>query len=118
MAKPDWETWLIESGHAIIEKKSERGAEALTDMERLTYCLWVADYGMTNAGDLRTSKDLYPDFQIEGLKLAQKLDLTATAQAFGLNRRQLERSYFDRFSSMCEEIAANYDDPSNTGDVN
>ena len=48
---------------------------ALSPVERLVYCLWVADYGMRNAGDLDTARDLYPDFQREAVELARELGM-------------------------------------------
>ncbi|WP_332770517.1 hypothetical protein [Phenylobacterium sp.] len=48
----DNETWLIDTGHDVIEKKAATGPASLNPRERLIYCLWVADYGMKNAGDL------------------------------------------------------------------
>jgi hypothetical protein len=59
----DNETWLVETGDEIIQKKADSGAESLTPWQRLVYCLWVADYGMRNAGDLDTAKEIYSDFQ-------------------------------------------------------
>jgi hypothetical protein len=46
------ETWLMETGDAIIRKKARY---KIDDWETLVYCLWVADYGMRNAGDLETA---------------------------------------------------------------
>ena len=44
------ETWLVGAGDAVITKNA--GGVSLSPVERLVYCLWVADYGMRNAGDL------------------------------------------------------------------
>ena len=57
------ETWVIEAGDRVIQKKARVGFDRLTDWERLVYSLWVADYGMRNAGDLDTAKDVFPEFQ-------------------------------------------------------
>lgn len=40
---PDYETWVVEAGDVIITKRA-RGVR-LSPLERLVYCLWVADYG-------------------------------------------------------------------------
>ena len=61
----DNETWIIEAGDAVIQKRAEQGDDALTPLERLIHCLWVADYGMRNAGDLITAGDVYPSFHDE-----------------------------------------------------
>jgi hypothetical protein len=101
----DNEAWLVEdAGHAAIEKKAERGHDALSPIERLIYCLWVADYGMRNAGDLSTAEDLYPPFQTEGRRIAEELSLPRTLSAFRLSRPDLERTYFEIFDRVCEEL--------------
>jgi hypothetical protein len=58
----DNETWIVEEGDRISQKKARLGFDRLTDWERLVYSLWVADYGMRNAGDLSTARDVYADF--------------------------------------------------------
>ena len=42
----DNETWVIEAGDRVIQKKARHGFDSLTIWERLVYSLWVADYGM------------------------------------------------------------------------
>ena len=101
----DWETWLVEDADCVIEKKVSLGVEALSPAERLFYCLWVADYGMNNAGDLVTAADLYPTFQSEAAVLARQLGLHATRVAFELPTQELEDSYFERFDEVCREVA-------------
>lgn len=101
----DNETWLVEdAGHSVIEKKAEQGADALSPIERLIYCLWVADYSMRNGGDLATADDLYPPFQQEARRIAEELSLPRTLSAFAVSRSDLERTYFQVFDSVCEEL--------------
>ena len=100
----DNQTWLIEAGDAIIKKEMRLGAASLTAIERLIHCLWVADYGMRNAGDLATAADVYPPFHKEALALAKSLALSATADAFSLPLDAFESSYYERFDSICDEI--------------
>ncbi len=100
----DNEEWLIETGHKIIEKKAKQGALSLTPPERLIYCLWVADYGMRNAGDLETARDLYKNFRTEGRQLAAELRLPFFLETFSLPTTELEREYFARFDRLCDEI--------------
>jgi hypothetical protein len=105
MAIPsDNENWLIEEGDRIIQKKHLRGAESLTAWEELAYCLWVADYGMRNAGDLDVAKDIDADFQSKALRSAEQLALPLTRAAFALKQRAFEKAYFDRFEAICTEI--------------
>ena len=100
----DNETWLLEEGDRIIKKEADSGLASLSPLERLIHCLWVADYGMRNAGDLATAEDLYPDFFAEGKRWADELALPETSEAFSLHVDQLEKEYFKRFDSICDEI--------------
>ena len=74
----------LEAGDAVIAKRTALGDSALSPLERLIYCVWVADYGMRNAGDLETACDLYPDFQREAAHLAGELGLGFTHGTFSL----------------------------------
>ncbi len=98
------ETWLIETGADIIEHAS--AGAATTSLERLVYCVWVADYGMRNAGDLETASDVYADFQTEGYERAVELALSTTRDAFALPAHELERRYFELFDDICSELKA------------
>jgi hypothetical protein len=102
----DNETWIVEAGGAIIEKKANSGVAALFPVERLIYCLWVADYGMQNAGDLDTAQDLYEPFQREAANFAKQLGLPFTAESFSLPTAALADQYFERLDRICDEIKA------------
>jgi hypothetical protein len=99
---PDNETWVIEAGDGIITKRAE--GVILSPAERLVYCLWVADYGMRNAGDLETAHDLYQGFQTEAAELARNLGLEFARQSFELPADALRAEYFERFDRICTEI--------------
>jgi hypothetical protein len=104
----DSETWLLEEGDRVIRKML--GATPATDLERLTpweqlvYCLWVADYGMRNAGDLETARDVFADFAEVAVRNAEALSLALTREVFSMESTALEREYLERFEAMCEEI--------------
>ena len=51
------DSWIVEVGGDVAEKKARLGFTKLTTWERLVYALWVADYGMRNAGDLDAASD-------------------------------------------------------------
>jgi hypothetical protein len=107
MAVPtDNETWVIETGDAVIRKEARGGLACLSPWETLVFCLWVADYGMRNAGDLDAAADVYADFHSNARRIAGTLSLRLTHEAFALPRRDLEREYFARFESICDEIRA------------
>ena len=100
------ETWIIDAGDEVIGKKAASGMDSLTPRERLIYCLWVADYGMRNAGDLETACDLFVPFQSLGRETAMALNLPQTLSLFDLTRDEMEQRYFDHFDVVCEEIRA------------
>ncbi|KQT31051.1 hypothetical protein ASG24_14295 [Methylophilus sp. Leaf414] len=100
----EYETWLIETGDIIIRKEAQNGAASLTSYEKLIYCVWVADYGMRNAGDLRTASELYPPFQSEACTLARDLSLQYTLDTFSMSENELCSQYFDRFEGVCNEL--------------
>ena len=77
-------------------------------LERLIHCLWVADYSMTNAGDLATACDLYEPFQEEASRLSKTLNLPVTYSAFALSLADLEQQYLERFDAICEELRTAY----------
>ncbi len=105
MSEPfELETWVVEVGGEVVQKWVEQGEAALTPIESLIYCLWVADYGMRNAGDLETATDLYAPFQNEAARLAAELGLRITHGAFALPKAALQNQYFDLFDGICEEI--------------
>jgi hypothetical protein len=98
------ETWIVDVGGDVVEKVSERGRAALAPLEKLIYCVWVADYSMRNAGDLVAASDLYSQFQEEAAALALELVLPRTYAAFALSKTDLEARYFDLLSGMVHEI--------------
>src|ERR1700730_13147886 len=102
--RPDNETWLIEEGHSLIQKKAISGLGTLSAWERLVYCLWVADYGMRNGGDLSPAKDVYHEILAVARLAAEKLSLPLTFAAFSMTESEIEEVYFDRFNSICNEI--------------
>ena len=88
----------------MIEKKAKSGLESLNSWERIVYCLYITDYMMRNAGDFANATVMYPDFQTDGKRFAKALSLPATCEAFSLSERKLQREYFDRFESICDEL--------------
>ena len=100
----DNETWLIDAGHMVIEKRIAEGEAALTPRELLIHRFWVVDYSMRNAGDLAAARDLAPQFRLEGLAAAQALGHPGAIALFSLGEGELERRYFDLFDGVCDEL--------------
>lgn len=113
----DNETWLIEEGDRVIHKESRHGTDHLSTWERLVYALWVADYGMRNAGDLETARDVDADFQSVALSAAEELSLPISGGVFRLSVEALEERYFEMFDAVCDEIRrADPGDPADLAD--
>lgn len=100
----DNQTWLIDLGHAIIEKKRAAGVDGLTPRERLIQCFWTIDYSMRNAGDLATARDLAPSFLVDARTAAATLGLPLATETFALSEGELERRYFELFDGICDEL--------------
>lgn len=98
------ENWIIDKGDEIIEEKAAKGIVCLSDWKRLVYCLWVADYSMRNAGDLKAAIELYANFKSEGLQFANKLRLDTTSGLFSSEDKEFKDNYFYLFDSICDEI--------------
>ena len=106
----DDETWLLDAGDIIVAKKTSVGFGGLKSLERLVYCLWVADYGMRNAGDLAAADDVFESFLEDGQAAAQDLGLAQATAAFSLSRADLEQRYFELFDPMISEIRTAWSD--------
>lgn len=98
------EDWLLVAGDRVIQKRAIAGYSSLSPIERLTYCLWVADYGMRNAGDLITATDLHPTFLNDARTAARELGLAQSSAAFSLSITELQRTYFDLFEVVVREL--------------
>lgn len=106
MSDEDNETWLLNAGGRVIEKMAAEDYSSLPPLDRLIYCLWAADYGMRNAGDLETAADLHLTCLDDGKSTAQELALPRSAAAFSLSPDELERAYFRLFDEVVSEIRA------------
>jgi hypothetical protein len=101
-SKRENESWVIKAGHEIILKKAE--GDKLSPREQLVYCLWCADYGIRNAGDISPAYKIYPEFHSDAERIAIELNLPITQDFFALSPEGLESSYFEKFDAVCEEI--------------
>ena len=98
------ESWIIDAGDQVIRKKASVGVAALSRRDRLIYCLWVADYGMRNAGDLSQAHFLHPTWQQDAVQMASDLSLEFTRDSFSLPKAVLQQRYFERFERICTEV--------------
>ncbi len=106
MTDLDLETWILDAGNIVLAKKQEGGADSLAPLDELVLCLWAADYGMRNAGDLETANDLNEGFQLKAQKHATSLGLPVTLAALSLPTSELEQRYFDLLEGVVQELKA------------
>ena len=104
MLDDDHETRLLDVGDRVIKQKVAKGYSSLSPRARLICCLWAADYGLRNAGDLTTAADLHPAFLNDGPSAVKELGLPHAAAAFSLTSEELERQYLDLFNDIVAEI--------------
>jgi hypothetical protein len=102
----DNESWVIHVGAEVIEKRAANGDATLSQVEQLIYLLWWVDYGMRNAGDLLFAGDEYTEKLRQGSQIAERLELSMTAELFGMTRERFESEYFNRFDEVLKEIRA------------
>ncbi|REJ87354.1 MAG: hypothetical protein DWQ34_25090 [Planctomycetota bacterium] len=100
----DNQTWIVEVGGDVVEKRADVGLDELSTIERLIYWLWWADYMMRNAGDFADAQSLEHDFQREVTVNAKQLGLSFTQESFSLSRADFQAEYFDRFDRICDEV--------------
>lgn len=98
----DNETWLIEFGDKIIEKKSEVGIEVLTDYEKAIYCLWVVDYSIRNSGTLDAVEDLYPRALVEFESFSAKHKWLPKLSLMEIVSSQ--ESYYQNYDVLCNGL--------------
>ncbi len=98
------ETWVIDRGAEVIEKKHRLGSRALTAVESLIQYLWQVDYCMRNAGDIENLADMSPDCLPEAAKIAEALDLPNTHALFARKRDDFEQQFFEDFDGVVTEL--------------
>jgi hypothetical protein len=103
---PDYESWLLEAADPVILRKASTSLADLSDWERAVYCLWVADYGIRNAGDLQSAHQLEPTFKNVGRRAARALRLGATSALFERADAEFVLTYLASFETVCRELAS------------
>jgi hypothetical protein len=98
----DNETWLIELGDDVIEKKAKSGIETLTDYEKSVYCLWVIDYSIRNSGTLGALEDIHPDAISELEHLTSENNWLSKFSIKEISSS--EEAYYKNFEELCNEL--------------
>jgi hypothetical protein len=100
----DNETWVVEEGDKVIQRKVRSGLENFSTWDGLVYSLWVAGYAMRNGGDLKDAKAFFCDFQSIAVRAADELSLPFTRDLISMDLDSIELAFFDRFDAVCDEI--------------
>jgi hypothetical protein len=101
----DAETWLIDHGSEIVDKKQDVGVDGLEQVERLVLYLWYVDYCMRNGGDLENLDDMCPDCLTKGAAAADALQLPNTHAFFARPSAEFARHFFADFDDVVAELS-------------
>lgn len=107
----DMETWLLEEGNRVIQKKSIWGLNSLTLVEQRIYSMWVVDYAVRNSGTLEPMRELYPDALHElGLFAASSNAVNLLALLnLSSDEKNFCSEYGERFDRACGDIRCHDD---------
>jgi hypothetical protein len=90
----DLETWLIDTGDAVLHKLNNEGASALDPINWGVYWMWWIDYAVRNSGSFGPLQDM---------------DSTAINDLLAFSERTgLQKSYLEHFDEACSELRDAY----------
>lgn len=102
----DMETWLLEAGDEIIEKRTEQGEASLSPPEHAIYCMWALDYAVRNAGSLDALEDVH-ETAIEDLAAfarTQKIGVLSALLDMAADEEAFIDAYYVQFDAACTEL--------------
>jgi hypothetical protein len=102
----DMETWLLETGDEIIEKRAEQGEASLSRPEHAIYCMWALDYAVRNAGSLDALEDVH-ETAIEDLAAfarAEKIGVLSALLDMAADEEAFIDAYYEQFDAACTEL--------------
>jgi len=103
----DYETWLLDVGDTIIQRKAETGYESLSSTEKAIYCFWVVDYAIRNSGTLEPMTELHASSLDELNVFASSASCkNLSTLLVELNTCGISDSYYSAFSKVCSELEA------------
>jgi hypothetical protein len=102
----DMETWLIDAGDEVIQKRVTMGVEVLSPVERAIYALWVVDYAVRNSGTLIPMSEMYPTALVELRAFATLGDLPALKLLAGsaADNTAFCDGYYRHFDAAIQEL--------------
>ncbi|CAN0643918.1 hypothetical protein [Burkholderia cepacia] len=109
--KLDMETWLIDEGDRVIQKRSLEGFDSLTLIERVVYSMWVIDYAVRNSSTLEPMRELYPDapHELEAFAASNNAANLLALLNLSSNEKRFCAEYQEPFDCACGDIRHNYD---------
>ncbi|MGF6348390.1 hypothetical protein [Variovorax sp. W2I14] len=104
----DMETWLLEAGDAIIEKRAAQGEASLSPSEHAIYCMWALDYAVRNAGSLDALEDVHETAiaELADFARAHKIDMLSTLLDMTADEDEeaFVDAYYEQFDTACTEL--------------
>lgn len=105
------ETWLLDVGDRTVERMASTGYSQLSLIEQAIYCLWIVDYAVRNAGDLRPVSDMHPTAidELEEFASLNKFESLCSVLKSRKNEEEFCESYYVHFEGVCNEFRRLYD---------
>ncbi|HXQ36547.1 MAG TPA: hypothetical protein VN843_21220 [Anaerolineales bacterium] len=102
----DNETWLIEEGAKIIEKKSSEGFNSLSSLEKAVYDFWVIDYSVRNSGTLVPMRELSENSISRLKEFAEDNNFHYLYSILKLanDENTFCKTYYQSFDNACKEL--------------
>ena len=108
--KLDNESWVIEVGDDVINKKAAFGYANLADLEKAIYCLWVIDYSIRNSGTLMEI-ELFPPAleELAFIANAEELIQISFWLKNPINEVAFCEQYYGQFDIVCGALRLQYE---------
>lgn len=105
------ETWLLDVGDTIIDKKAKSSYESLRPIEQAIYCMWVVDYAVRNSGTFGPIEDIHPASLVELAEFSTRNNLVHLSAliADSDDEEFFCESYYQRFDEACGDLKTLYD---------
>jgi hypothetical protein len=101
----DHETWLIDEGSKIVGKKSVKGYESLTSLEKAVYCFWAIDYAVRNSGTLEPMRELHKSARAELIEFSKNNNCKNLSSMLAVEDEKVFcEAYLERFEKACQDL--------------
>ncbi|OOG40584.1 MULTISPECIES: hypothetical protein [unclassified Rhodanobacter] len=100
------ESWLVEVGGDIIEKKSSQGVESLTPIQLAIYNLWLIDYAVRNSGSFGPLEDMESNAiaALHAFSSANNMPALSSWLSQANDEEAFCKSYYHHFPGACLEL--------------